>query len=86
MVELQQKRDSLLWEKEAAEKNLAMYQDLEGDMASLYKQGYISETEYLSSKNNLNSNIIKKISNLIDLIIYNDDVISNFVSKSFEIK
>ena len=86
MVELQQKRDSLLWEKEAAEKNLAMYRDLEGDMASLYKQGYISETEYLSSKNNLNSNIIKKISNLIDLIIYNDDVISNFVSKSFEIK
>ena len=58
-----------------------MYESLEKDMAGLYKQGYISETEYLSSKNNLNSSIIKKISNMIDLIIYNDEVISNFVSE-----
>ena len=54
-------------------------------MANLYKQGYISENDYLSSKNNLNSNIIKKISNLIDLIIYNDDVISNFVREEFQV-
>ena len=86
VVELQQKLDTLLWEKESAEKNLTMYQDLESDMSKLFSQGYISENEYLSSRNNLNSNIIKKVSNLIDLIIYNDDVISNFVSESFEIK
>ena len=58
-----------------------MYDGLEKDMAQLYQQGYINETDYLSAKNNLNSSIIKKISNLIDLIIYNDDVISNFVSE-----
>ena len=86
LVELQQKLDSLLWEKESAEKNLAMYEDLEKDMAELFSQGYISKNEYLSSKNTLNSNIIKRVSNLIDLIIYNDDVISNFVSEKFEIK
>lgn len=86
VVELQQKLDTLLWEKESAEKNLTMYEDLEKDMAKLYEQGYISQNEYLSSKNNLNSNIIKRVSNLIDLIIYNDDVISNFVSEKFEIK
>ena len=80
LVELQQKADTLLWEKEAAEKNLSMYEDLESDMSKLYSQGYISQTEYLSARNNLNSNIIKRVSNLIDLIIYNDDVISNFVS------
>lgn len=80
VVELQQKLDTLLWEKQTAETNLSMYEDLEKDMSQLYKQGYISETEYLSTKNDLNSNIIKKVSNLIDLIIYNDDVISNFVS------
>ena len=85
VVELQQKLESLLWEKETAEKNLTMYEDLERDMAQLYSQGYTSETNYLSSRNNLNSNIIKKVSNLIDLIIYNDDVISNFVSEKFEI-
>lgn len=86
LVELQQKLDSLLWEKESAEKNLAMYEDLEKDMAELFNQGYISKNEYLSTKNTLNSNIIKRVSNLIDLIIYNDDVISNFVSEKFEIK
>ena len=59
-----------------------MYGDLEKDMSQLYQQGYINETDYLSAKNNLNSSIIKKISNLIDLIIYNDDVISNFVSEN----
>ena len=59
-----------------------MYGELEKDMAQLYQQGYINETDYLSAKNNLNSSIIKKISNLIDLIIYNDDVISNFVSEN----
>ena len=81
LVEFQQKLDTLLWEKKTVEENISMYGDLEKDMAQLYQQGYISETDYLSAKNNLNSSIIKKISNLIDLIIYNDDVISNFVSE-----
>lgn len=81
LVEFQQKLDTLLWEKKTVEENISMYGDLEKDMAQLYQQGYINETDYLSAKNNLNSSIIKKISNLIDLIIYNDDVISNFVSE-----
>ena len=81
LVEFQQKLDTLLWEKKTVEENISMYGGLEKDMAQLYQQGYINETDYLSAKNNLNSSIIKKISNLIDLIIYNDDVISNFVSE-----
>lgn len=82
LVEFQQKLDTLLWEKKTVEENISMYGELEKDMAQLYQQGYINETDYLSAKNNLNSSIIKKISNLIDLIIYNDDVISNFVSEN----
>lgn len=82
VVEFQQKLDTLLWEKKTVEENISMYGDLEKDMAQLYQQGYINETDYLSAKNNLNSSIIKKTSNLIDLIIYNDDVISNFVSEN----
>ena len=82
VVELEQKLDALLWEKKSAEENLSMYEELEKDISQLFKQGYSSETEYLAAKNNLNSSIIKKISNLIDLIIYNDDVISNFVSNN----
>lgn len=82
LVEFQQKLDTLLWEKKTVEENISMYGGLEKDMAQLYQQGYINETDYLSAKNNLNSSIIKKTSNLIDLIIYNDDVISNFVSEN----
>lgn len=82
LVEFQQKLDTLLWEKKTVEENISMYGGLEKDMIQLYQQGYINETDYLSAKNNLNSSIIKKISNLIDLIIYNDDVISNFVSEN----
>lgn len=82
VVEFQQKLDTLLWEKKTVEENISMYGGLEKDMAQLYQQGYINETDYLSAKNNLNSSIIKKTSNLIDLIIYNDDVISNFVSEN----
>ncbi len=82
IVEFQQKLDTLLWEKKTVEENISMYGGLEKDMTQLYQQGYINETDYLSAKNNLNSSIIKKISNLIDLIIYNDDVISNFVSEN----
>lgn len=86
IVELQQKLESLLWEKESTARNLSMYEDLERNMAQLFLQGYIRESEYLSAQVDLNSCIIKKAMNLIDLIIYNDDVISNFVSAKFEIE
>jgi len=82
VVELQQKLDSLLWEKESCEETLSLYTGLEKDMVQLYRQGFISESEYLSAKTNLNSCIIKKVMNQIDLIIYNDDVAVNFVSKA----
>ena len=85
IVELEQKLDSILWEKKSSEENISMYAALEKDMAKLYEQGYVSKNEYLSSKTNLNNSLIKRLSNRIDLIIYNDDVISNFVSEKFEI-
>ena len=86
IVELQQKLDSLLWEKESTARNLTMYEDLERNMHQMYSQGYIRESEYLSAQADLNACIIKKAMNLIDFIIYNDDVISNFVSEKFEIQ
>ncbi len=82
IVELQQKLESLLWDKETCEENLSLYEELEKDMAQLYQQGFTSESEYLSAKTNLNSCIIKKVINQIELIIYNDDLAANFVSES----
>ena len=50
-------------------------------MSVLYKQGFTSESEYLSAQTNLNSYIIKQVINQIELIIYNDDVVMNFIPK-----
>ena len=79
VVEMQQKLDSLLWDKNSIEQNLSMYEELEKDMASMYKQGFTSESEYLSAKTDLNTYILKKVINQIELLTYNDDVIMNFV-------
>ncbi|MBP5520196.1 MAG: hypothetical protein J6X84_06430 [Treponema sp.] len=79
IVEHHQKLDTLLWDKKTCQENLSLYEELEKDMAQLFKQGFISESDYLSTKTTLNSCIIKKVMNQIDLIIYNDDVAANFV-------
>ncbi len=85
VVETQQKLDSLLWEQKTIEQNLLMYEELEKDMASMYKQGFTSESEYRSAKTNLNSYILKKVMNQIELIMYNDDVVMNFIPKDLEV-
>ena len=79
IVETQQKLDSLLWEQKTVQENLLMYEDLERDLAAMYKQGFTTESDYLSAKTNLNSYIVKKVMNQIDLIMYNDDVVMNFI-------
>ena len=79
VVETQQKLDSLLWDQKTIEQNLLMYEELERDMAAMYKQGFTSESEYLSAQTNLNTYIIKKVMNQIELIMYNDDVVMNFI-------
>ncbi len=81
VVETQQKLDSLLWEEKSLEENVSLYAELEKDMSVLYKQGFTSESEYLSAQTNLNSYIIKKVINQIELIMYNDDVVMNFIPK-----
>ena len=84
LVELEQKLKSLNWEKESIEKNITMYEDLEKDMAKLYKQGYVNKNDYLAAKNSLNSSVIKKIINRIDFIIYSEDILLNFVNLKME--
>ena len=79
VVETQQKLDSLLWEQKSIAENLSMYEQLEKDVSAMYKQGFTSESDYLSAKTNVNSYIIKKVMNQIDLIMYNDDVVMNFI-------
>ena len=81
VVETQQKLDSLLWEQKTIEQNIEMYEALEKDMAEMYKKGFTSESDYLSTKTSLDSYLIKKVMNQIELIMYNDDVVMNFIPK-----
>ena len=81
VVESQQKLETLLWEQKTVEENLSMYEELEKDTEKLYRQGFVSESDYLSAKTDRSAYTLKKVTNQLDLIIYNDEVIMNFVSE-----
>ena len=67
------------WERTKNDENLAMYETLETDMLKWYKQGVITESEYLSAKVNRQQASVNKIINLIDMIMYNSDIKTMFV-------
>lgn len=71
---------NILWERASNEENLSMYQTLETDLAEWYKQGIVTQSEYLSAKVNRQKCSVAKVSNLIEMILYNDEVNSLFVS------
>ena len=71
---------NILWERTSNEENLSMYQTLETDLAEWYKQGIVTQSEYLSAKVNRQKCSVAKVSNLIEMILYNDEVNSLFVS------
>ena len=48
-------------------------------MGRYYRQGIISQSEYYSARTNLQSYTVKKIINAIDLIIYNDNILTMFI-------
>ncbi|MBO4319125.1 MAG: hypothetical protein J5857_01495 [Treponema sp.] len=63
---------NILWEKQSAEEFYEMYKKLASDMASYYRQGLITESEYKKNVSSRDSYEIKKLTNALDLIIYND--------------
>ncbi|MCR4955031.1 MAG: hypothetical protein K6A43_13265 [Treponema sp.] len=71
---------SILWERTSNEENLSMYQSLETDLAQWYEQGIVTQSEYLSAKVNRQKCSVTKITNLIEMILFNDEVNSLFVS------
>lgn len=77
--ELEQDLKDLLWNQKSDEESLQMYQSLEKDLAKWYREGFVTESEYYSAKVNTQSYTVKKIINAIDLIIYNDNIVTMFV-------
>ena len=71
---------NILWDRTTNLENLSMYQTLEADTASWFKQGIITESEYLSAKVNRQKCSVAQIQNLIEMILYNDTTTALFVS------
>ncbi|MCR5217942.1 hypothetical protein [Treponema sp.] len=69
----------LLWDKGVLEENYDMYSTLEKDMASYFKKGIITESEYKSAQVNKENYRIKLLINALELIIYNNETRTMFV-------
>ncbi|MCR5762241.1 MAG: hypothetical protein K6G00_02530 [Treponema sp.] len=65
--------DDLLWTKKNNEYMYDLYSDQERDLASYYRQGFISQSEYMSAKVNKETYRINKLVNAIDIILYNQE-------------
>ena len=57
-----------------------MYAKLAEELEAWFSQGIVTESEYLSAKTNAELYRVEILINMIDMIIYNDDVKCNFVS------
>lgn len=79
IVDYDQSLEDLQWTKTKNDESYEMYSTLEKDLLNYYKQGIITESEYLSAQTNARQYAVKKIINAIDFIIYNDEIITMFV-------
>lgn len=84
LVDLQQNLEDLQWSQKTDSDSFEMYDKLEKDLSKWYKDGFITESEYLSAKVNVQFYTVKQIINKIDLIIYNDNVSTMFVDEISE--
>lgn len=76
-----QSLEQIKWEKSTNDESYQMYKELSEELAVWYSQGIITESSYLSAKTNMQMYGVKKIINLLNIIIYNDDVIGMFDCK-----
>jgi len=84
ITECEQTLENLQWNAKSDQESYEMYAALEKDLSSWYKQGIITESEYLSAKVNAQSYSVKNIINAIDFIIYNDNIVTMFVEENQE--
>ena len=71
--------ESVLWEQSTNSQNLELYKSLAEDMFKWYKQGIVTESEYLAAKINMQKSSVSQIVNSINMIIYNSEIKSMFV-------
>ena len=76
----EQELQDMEWNKQSYNESYTMYLDLANQLETHYKAGLIKESEYLSALSNAKNYKVKLISNLIDFIIYNNELQSLFVA------
>ena len=65
--------EELLWTRKNNEYMYSLYSDQEKDLAAYYKEGIITQSEYMSAKVNKDNYRIKRLINAIDIILYNEE-------------
>ena len=63
----------LQWSKQSYQEEYAMYEKLEKDMASWYRQGIVTENDYLDARDNCQKAAINLLVNAVDVILFNDE-------------
>lgn len=84
-LEIQKKEMELAdinWETSKINENLSLYEETEKEMLKWYKQGVITESEYLSAKVNHHKAIVDQIKNKFDILVYNIEVKIMFIEDS----
>lgn len=66
--------DDIRWAKRAYAEEYEMYSQLEQDMSALYRQGIVTESEWLDARDNRDKTQINQLINAIDVIIFNDEI------------
>jgi len=86
VLEMEQSLSDLEWTRKSNQESYEMYLTLEKDLAQYLAGGYVTESEYYSAKVNLQSCAVKKVINSIDYIMYNESLMTMFVSDKMENK
>lgn len=83
VIDFEQTASNLNWEKQTVNQNLKIYQKNEEDLFKYFKMGIITESEWLTAKNTRQLYEIKSILNKLEYILYNNNVMSQFVDIDF---
>lgn len=84
IVDFEEKLNKIKWETSSVNESFDLYAQNEIDLQKYYKMGIVTESEYLSAKNNRQLYEVKKTINKIDMILYNNEIKSKFYIRQME--
>lgn len=78
IVDFEEKLNKINWETSSVNESFELYAQNEIDLEKYYKMGIVTQSEWLSAKNNRQLYEVKKTINKIDMILYNNEIKSKF--------